>query len=291
MTVAMFPGQGTQFKGMGSDFWHTSQDVAERASKILGYSITELCLSDPDNLLSLTQYTQPAIYVVNALAYYRWRDLGHEAAALIGHSLGEYSALLAAECFDFETGLRLVQKRGALMGAAGGGGMAAVINCPADVLETLLKSNGLNGIDSANYNSPTQIVIAGPTDLLQKASTLLSERRIRCIMLNVSAPFHSRYMRRVQEEFAEFLHGFRFTDPGIPVISNATARPYGPGEVASLLVRQIAEPVRWIDTIRALMGWGYRDFVEIGGDPSRMGGAVLSKLVEDIRRAERTSVV
>lgn len=147
MNVLLFPGQGAQYKWMGQQLWGDYAHLADTASCILGYSVVDLCLHDPQNRLRQTQYTQPALYMVNALNYYRWQEQGGQVDALAGHSLGEYSALLAAGCFDFETGLRMVQKRGQLMSE--------------DLLHALLHDNGLDTIDLANLNSPTQIVIAG----------------------------------------------------------------------------------------------------------------------------------
>ncbi|HDR9511996.1 [acyl-carrier-protein] S-malonyltransferase [Burkholderia cepacia] len=285
MNVLLFPGQGAQYKGMGQDLWAAYPRLVDAASHLLGYSIADLCLHDPHHQLRLTQYTQPALYVLNALGWYRWQEAGGTVDALAGHSLGEYSALLVAGCFDFETGLRLVQKRGQLMGEARGGAMAAVLGMSADALQTFLREHGLDSIDLANLNSPTQSVIAGDTATINQAAALLVARDVQCVPLNVSAPFHSRYMREVQQVFATFLRDFTFQDPVIPVIANATARPYGAGQVAELLARQIASPVWWTDSIRYLMGQDLDfSYQEIGADPKRIGGTVLGKLVDETRR-------
>ena len=283
MNVLLFPGQGAQYRGMGSDLFPAYPELAEAASHILGYSIVDLCLRDPHDQLRLTQYTQPAVYVANALAYYRWQEAGVRPDALAGHSLGEYSALLAAGCFDFPTGLRLVQKRGQLMGEAGGGGMAAVLGMRAEALQALLRDSALDDIDLANLNSPTQSVIAGRASAIAAAEKLLSARGVRCVVLNVSAPFHSRYMQGAQRAFADFLRGFTFADTRIPVIANVTARPYAPGQVASLLAQQIASPVLWTDSIHYLRAQADFTYVEIAADPNRIGGIPLTKLVEEIR--------
>jgi trans-AT polyketide synthase, acyltransferase and oxidoreductase domains len=286
MNVLFFPGQGTQYKGMGKDLFSVYPELVETSSQILGYSILDLCLNDPQNQLRLTQYTQPAIYVVNALRLYQRREAGEVADAVAGHSLGEYLALLAAGCFDFEVGLRLVKKRGELMHQATGGAMAAVLGMRSEALQAFLRDNRLETVDIANFNSPTQLVIAADTPSIVAAEKLLSASNVRCSVLNVSAPFHSRYMRPAQETFEKYLRDFTFKDPSIPVIANATARPYPPGQVAQLLTRQISSPVLWTDSIRYLMGQGDFAYVEIGADPKRVGGAVLSKLVDEIRRTE-----
>jgi len=273
MKVVVFPGQGSQYKGMGKDLFKLYPAETGRASALLGYDIEELCVSDPARQLGKTQYTQPALYVVNALAWYSRQE--PRPAYLAGHSLGEYNALLAAGAFDFETGLRLVQKRGALMSAASGGAMAAVLGLSATAVRRKLDEGGYADIDVANYNTPTQTVVAGTQDGIIRLVKELDAQGIRVVPLNVSAPFHSRYMQAAAEEFAAFLRSFSFSRLGIPVISNVTARPYG-NDVADLLSRQIASPVQWTDTVRYLMGKGVSDFDEIGG-------SLLSKMVAEIR--------
>jgi trans-AT polyketide synthase/acyltransferase/oxidoreductase domain-containing protein len=286
MQVLLFPGQGSQYKGMGQDLWAAYPALVDEASSILGYSIRDLCLNDPQQQLGLTHFTQPALYVVNALNFYRWQEGGHHAGAVAGHSLGEYSALLAGDAFDFATGLRLVQKRGQLMSEASGGGMAAVLGMRVEALEDFLREQGVEGIDIANHNSPNQSVIAGDVVTLTRAEHLLQARGVNCVRLNVSAAFHSRHMQKAQQEFTLFLREFALKDPRLPVIANVTARPYQPGEVASLLAQQIASTVRWTESVRYLMGMGEVDYVEMGADPKRMGGRVLSKMVDEIRRTE-----
>src|SRR5436305_5494221 len=162
MTVFLFPGQGSQRIGMGNTLFDEFKAITARADEILGYSIKELCLQDPHQQLGQTQFTQPALYVVNALSYLKkMKEAGQAPAYVSGHSLGEYNALFAAGAFDFETGLQLVKKRGELMSQATGGGMAAVIGFTLEQVDQILKEYGLTSIDIANYNTPTQIVLAG----------------------------------------------------------------------------------------------------------------------------------
>jgi trans-AT polyketide synthase/acyltransferase/oxidoreductase domain-containing protein len=281
-SAVLFPGQGAQFKGMGKSLFPIYRDLSRRASDILGYSIEELCLEDHKKRLNLTQFTQPAIYVVNAMAYWKWRasiasDFSLDFVA--GHSLGEYNALLAADVFDFEMGLKLVKKRGELMGAAAGGGMAAVVGMDAEIVQQLLDENHLQDIDLANFNTPRQLVIAGPKATIAKAEKLFTEKKGRCVVLNVSAPFHSRYMRPAQKEFAAYLDAFTFDHPKIPVVANATARPYQAGKIAETLADQICSPVRWTCSIRYLMGQGVTDYHE-------SGSTILIKMVDEIREME-----
>lgn len=281
MKAVIFPGQGSQFKGMGKELFPLFPEQVRNASEILGYSLEDLCLNDREGLLSRTQYTQPALYVVNALHYYRTQAEHGTKAPLFfaGHSLGEYNALHAAGVFSFETGLRLVQKRGELMGRAGGGGMAAVLGPSAQDLRGMLDEHRLHGIDIANLNTPTQTVIAGDHEALAAAAQLFARMNLRYVPLNVSAPFHSRHMQPVQAEFADFLRGFSFEAPKAAVIANATARPYDGRRIADTLARQIANPVHWVDSIRYVMGKGEVEFQELGA-------TILSRMVNEIRSTQ-----
>ncbi|MEC5160163.1 malonyl CoA-acyl carrier protein transacylase [Janthinobacterium sp. CG_23.3] len=281
MKAILFPGQGAQFKGMGKGLFEAYPQETALASEILGYPVDALCLHDSDNRLRQTAYTQPALFVVNALAYYALRD---DAAAplrvdyVAGHSLGEYNALLAAGAFDFATGVKLVKKRGELMGGAAGGGMAAVLGMPACKVTQLLREHQIDSIDLANFNTPTQFVIAGPTADIARASALFGREGVQCLPLNVSAPFHSRYMKDVQRQYARHLGQFTFQAPRLPVIANATARPYQSGDVAQLLCDQIANSVLWSDSIRYLRRQGVTEYQEIGA-------TFLGKMVKEIVQA------
>jgi len=264
---------------MGKELFDAYSTLTRRASEILGYDLVRLCVEDPDKQLDQTQYTQPALYVVNALGYLQKRDAGEARGDFFaGHSLGEYNALLAAEAFDFEAGLRLVQRRGELMGRAAGGTMAAVIGVEAPRLAALLAEAGLESIDLANYNTPRQTVIAGPKEDIARARRVLTEQKekIRFIPLSVSAPFHSRYMAEVRREFAAFVQGFSFARLTAPVIANATAQPYEDHRIAELLCEQIAAPVRWTDSIRYLLARGAVMFEEIHAQS-------LTRMVREIR--------
>ncbi|WP_069883777.1 ACP S-malonyltransferase [Streptomyces luteocolor] len=278
MKVYGFPGQGSQAKGMGKDLFDEFPEETALADAVLGYSIRELCVEDPRRELKLTQFTQPALYVVSALTWLRTRrEDPTPPDYLVGHSLGEYVALFAAGAFDFETGLRLVARRGELMSRAAGGRMAAVLGRDLATVERTLAEHGLTGLDIANHNAPAQFVLAGPADEIDRAKPAFEGIGAHYVTLNVSAPFHSRYLRDTAEEFGRYLDGFALRDPAIPVIANAHARPYGPGQVKELLARQIASPVRWTDTVRRLMAHGDFEFRELGP------GAVLRKLVTKIK--------
>ena len=264
--AVLFPGQGAQSKGMGRELFAAFSKETHLASQVLEYSIERLCLEDPEGLLDQTRYTQVAIYVVNALGYYQLLRAAPpcKIAFLMGHSVGEYNALLAAEVFDFETGLRLVMKRGELMGKILGGAMAAVLGASSERIRELLGGSGLNDIDLANYNTPTQTVISGPATSIERAMGMLAEQRIEARRLRVSGAFHSRYMSEAQRSFIEYSQALTFTAPSIPVIANVTGRPYEPERILETLSAQITSPVRWADSVRYVQSQGEVDFVEIG---------------------------
>ncbi|WP_329110184.1 ACP S-malonyltransferase [Micromonospora sp. NBC_01699] len=278
LDVYVFPGQGAQAKGMGRELFDRFPELVARADAILGYSLRELCLDDPDRNLRNTEYTQPALYVVNALTWLATlQEGGRLPDYLLGHSLGEFAALFASGVYDFDTGLRLVAERGRLMGRVSGGMMAAVSAIDADLVQRVLDDADLSEVDIANYNAPTQTVIAGPAEAINRALALFKAEGARCAPLNVSAPFHSRYMATAAAEFGRLLDVTTFSAPKIPVISNVDARPYRADGVADTMRRQIVSPVRWTDSVRLLMGLGEFRVRELGP------GQVLTKLVARIR--------
>lgn len=284
MTAYIFPGQGSQSKGMGKDLFSQFPDIVSQANEILGYSITELCLDDPHNQLNSTQYTQPALYTVNAMHYLKKKEEGKPSPKFVaGHSLGEYSALFAANVFDFATGLKLVKKRGELMSQAQGGGMAAIIGLPAEKIQKVLNEHDLKEVVIANYNTHSQFVISGKKRDVSKAQTIFEESGASLVVpLNVSGAFHSPFMSSAQKEFEIFVKNFKFSSPSIPVIANCSSRPY-PGvdeDIALNLAKQITHPVLWTDSIQYMIAQGSDEFDEIGP------GKVLSGLVRRIRNGQ-----
>ena len=275
----VFPGQGSQRVGMGDGLFDRYPEIEAQANAVLGYSIRELCLKDPLRQLGQTQFTQPALFTVNAMAY---RDAvassGQGGDLLAGHSLGEYNALHAAGVVDFATGLKLVQKRGEIMSRIKGGGMAAVIGLAADEVTEILGHSSVTTLDVANENSPLQTVVSGLEQDVRSAAKLFAEiPGCTYIPLMVSGAFHSRYMQAARDEFETFMQQFVFAAPKIPVISNVQARPYVPDQIQATLSLQLTHPVKWTETIQVMLGAGINEFREVGP------GEVLSKLIRVIR--------
>jgi len=276
--IYVFPGQGSQSVGMGGELFDQFSEMVNQADEVLGYSIKDLCLNDPEKKLGLTDYTQPALYIVNALTYLsKTEEASLRPDFVAGHSLGEYNALFAAGVFDFITGLKLVQKRGQIMVKVTGGGMAAVIGMQPDKIKQVLKDASFESIDIANLNSPKQTVISGRKEDIDAVKTVFEDAGVRLfIPLKVSGAFHSRYMQDAQNEFAGFLKSFEFQPVQIPVIANYTAAPYQDGETINNMTQQISSPVRWVESIQYLKQQPEPEFEEVGP------GNVLTKLIKQI---------
>ncbi|MFE6286677.1 ACP S-malonyltransferase [Streptomyces sp. NPDC057877] len=284
MTVAhVFAGQGSQRVGMGADLLGSYPNLVRQADAALGYSIADLCLNGPAERLSDTRYTQPAIYVVDALAYVdSVRTTGVIPDVVAGHSLGEYAALFAAGAFDFRTGLEIVARRAALMAEAGAGAMAAVIGLAESEVREVLDAEDTD-VDLANLNAPDQIVVSGSPAGIRQVTQALSPRATAVVPLPVSGAFHSRHMRPAAETFDRFLRQYVFGRLKIPVIANATARPYEDTGIRELLSRQLWSPVRWTDTVHHLLTLPDCELREIGP------GNVLTGLTRRIREAREAA--
>ncbi|MDR3491854.1 MAG: ACP S-malonyltransferase [Gammaproteobacteria bacterium] len=277
MITYLFPGQGSQHKGMGENLFSEFPDITQQADAILGYSISTLCLADPEQKLNQTQFTQPALYTVNALSYLKKiKDTKRRPDFVLGHSLGEYNALFAAGVFDFATGLRLVQKRGELMSQEKNGAMAAVIGMKINELENFLDND--NNVSIANHNSYLQTVISGLKNNLDTSILALQKlNSVTVIPLKVSGAFHSPCMQPAQEKFTEFLNQFTFSVPALPVLANINAEIYHPATIKKNLSAQLAGTVRWTSSIEALLAYKNMEFEELGP------GKVLSGLVQKIK--------
>ncbi|MFE9389395.1 ACP S-malonyltransferase [Streptomyces sp. NPDC006784] len=272
-----FPGQGSQAQGMGAELFDRFPAETATADAVLGYSVRELCEHNPQGRLRQTEYTQPALYTVSALAYLA--RLAEDPAPpdyLVGHSLGEYAALFAAGVFDFETGLRMVARRGELMGQVATGSMAAVVGCDLPAVESLIA--GIDDVHIANINAADQIVLAGSDSGLDAVKPLAEAAGARYGRLRVGGALHSPFVSEAAEEFGRFLAGLPLKEPQIPVIANVDARPHDAAGLVHRLTRQMDHPVRWLDSVRYLRQRGPFEFVELGP------GRVLRNLVARIEK-------
>jgi [acyl-carrier-protein] S-malonyltransferase len=283
----IFPGQGSQYAGMGREFYTRypeARAVFAEADQALGFSITDLCFTGPAEELNQTVNTQPAVLAASLACLAVLTRAGLKPAAVAGHSLGEYTALVAAGSLSCADAVRLVQKRGRYMQEAvpvGQGGMAAVMGLSAAELEAICRQASAAGVvEAVNFNCPGQVVIAGETAALQEALALAKKAGARrCVMLAVSAPFHSTLMQPAGEKLAAGLTSVLISDPVIPVVANVNADfVRNADEVRKALIQQVYNPVRWEESILRLAGAGIGTFIEVGP------GRVLSGLVKKICR-------
>ena len=283
----LFPGQGSQFAGMGKDLadnFAAARQVFEEADEALSFSISKLCFEGPEEELQLTENTQPAILSVSVAAHRVLRAEGFPAPAFVaGHSLGEYAALVAAGAISLADAVGTVRARGRYMQEAvpvGTGAMAAVIGGDRLEIEKLCAQASENLVCSvANINSPNQVVIAGNVEAVDRAMELLKGVAKRVIKLNVSAPFHCALMKPAQDRLAFELGQLSFSEPAIPVVTNVDARVMTePADLRDSLLRQVSSPVRWLESMELLLQQGVGTFVEVGP------GKVLSGLMRQINR-------
>lgn len=287
----VFPGQGSQSPGMGkelADNVPAARQVFEEADEALGFAISRLCFEGPAEDLQLTENTQPAILTVSVAAFRAMMALGISAPAFVaGHSLGEYSALVAAGALSLSDAVRTVRARGRYMQEAvpvGTGAMAAVIGAELGDIQRICEETSENQVCSiANFNSPGQAVIAGNTEAVDRAVERLQAVAKRVIKLKVSAPFHCALMKPAQDRLAQDLERLDFKEPAMPVVTNVDARATtAPDELRDALVRQVSAPVRWVDSMQLLIEQSVDTFVEVGP------GKVLSGLMRQISRDVKT---
>jgi len=285
----LFPGQGSQIVGMGRELaalYPVARHTFQEADEALGFSISKLCFEGPEDDLKMTEVTQPAILTSSVAVFRVLQEKGVGPQFVAGHSLGEYSAHVAAGTIDFGDAVRAVNKRGRYMQEAvpaGKGAMAAILAMPLADLKTICDEAGQGEVVSpANINSPEQIVISGATAAVQRAADLAKERGAkRAIMLPVSAPFHCALMQPAQDRLAEDLQQIVFNTPEVPVISNIDAQPKTEAEASRrALISQVTGAVQWLGCVRKLIELGANTFVEVGP------GRVLTGLMRQIDRSQ-----
>lgn len=292
--ILLFPGQGSQYVGMGKKLSESSpaaKAVLERADAALGFSLSDMLYNGPEDKLTRTDNTQPAIFTVSLMAMEVVKSAGVSFDFVAGHSLGEYSALCAAGAFSFEDGLKLVRLRGTLMAQAGDkspGSMAAILGLEADKLGAVLADASSAGVVvAANYNSPSQIVISGSVAGVQAAAKLAETAGAKkVVMLAVSGAFHSPLMEFAVAGLKEGLAKVAIKAPSVPLISNVEAQPVSdPEATRSLLLRQLTSPVRWVESMQAALALDAKEALEVGP------GKVLMGLARGISRDMKVTPV
>ncbi len=283
----LFPGQGSQQVGMGADICEASalaRSVFQQAETVLGMHLARLCFQGPEQELRQTANAQPAIMVTSLACLAAALESGlidRRPAFLAGHSLGEYTALVAAGALPFEEGLTLVRRRGLLMEDAGQrkpGTMAAILGLDEDAAAELCR---LAGAEPCNYNAPTQVVVGGPPQAVAAALTLARERGARALPLAVSGAFHTSLMAEAAADFASLVEGVSLSDPAIPVVANADGRIMTTAEdVRAELNRQMVSPVLWRQSVSAMAQAGAATFLEVG--PGRVLTGLVGRTVPGV---------
>jgi len=291
MIAYIFPGQGSQNPGMGKDLadkFPAARQVFEEADEALGFALSDLCFNGPAEELLLTENTQPAILTTSVAALRAMESEGFRKPDFVaGHSLGEYSALVAAGALSLTDAVRTVRKRGQYMQAAvpvGTGAMAAILGADVETVAAACAEAEQGDVCSAaNINSPNQIVIAGAAEAIDRAIEIVKARGAkRAVKLNVSAPFHCALMMPAQERLALGLNELEFKDLSAPLVTNVDARPINKGaDARDALIRQVSQPVRWLQSVEFLATHGVQTFIEVGP------GKVLSGLLRQINRELR----
>jgi [acyl-carrier-protein] S-malonyltransferase len=281
----VFPGQGSQSVGMGkalADAHPTLKQLYDEASSVLGYDVAALCFEGPAERLNLTEHTQPALLVSSIAALRAFEPAGIKPIAVAGHSLGEYSALVAADGLSYRDAVGIVQKRGRYMSEAvpqGTGLVAALLGLNADpVKEICREAASVGAVQAANFNSPGQVVIAGEKPAVERAIEIAKTKGCKKVIpLPVSVPVHTPLMQRAADRLAGDLAAIRWADLKMPLINNAEAKPITKaGEIQASLVRQLPSSVLWEDSVKAMAAMGVKTFIEVGP------GVVLTGLIKRI---------
>jgi len=281
MIAFVFPGQGSQYVGMGKNIVKFSRDLFEVAGNILGLDLERLCIEGPDTELNKTENTQPAILTVSYALLRKVFELGIKPEYVSGHSLGEYTAALCAEVFSFSDAIKITRKRGKLMQEAlpeGKGAMTAILGLDEEKVKEICKSVTNGYVELANINCPGQIVISGEASAVREASELAKQKGAKkVVQLQVSIPSHCMLMKSASEKFEEFLKDFELQDAKFSIISNSDASEKRTvTEIINSLVKQLYTPVRWQECVKYMISKGVDTFIEIGP------GKVLSGLIKRI---------
>ncbi|GIM47551.1 malonyl CoA-acyl carrier protein transacylase [Collibacillus ludicampi] len=283
----VFPGQGAQTVGMGkemADQFGEARSVFAEADEALGFKLSDLIFSGPEDKLRLTYYTQPALLTTSIAIYRVFAKEGFVPAFLAGHSLGEYSALVVAGAMDFSDAVRIVHARGKFMDEAvpaGVGSMSAVMGAERNLIEEICRqvTAEVGPVELANINCPGQIVISGKAEAVEEAGNRLSANGAKIVRLSVSGPFHSSLMQPAAEKLQQVLEEVEIRDAAVPVVANVSARPVvKAAEIREVLYQQVSASVLWEDSVRFMLDEGVEAFVEIGS------GKVLSGLIKKVNR-------
>lgn len=286
----VFPGQGSQSVGMGKllyDAYPSLKSVYDEASSVLGYDVAALCFAGPAERLNLTEFTQPALLVSSMAAFTLLEPVGLKPIAVAGHSLGEYSALVAAGGLGFRDAVGLVQKRGRYMSEAvapGTGLVAALLGMTAETVKDVCRLASPTGVvAAANFNSPGQVVIAGEKAAVERAIELAKTQGCKkAILLPVSVPVHTPLMQQAADRLAQDLAGVRWADLRAPLVNNAEAKAISrANEIQASLIRQLPSSVLWEDTVRTMGTMGVTTFVEVG--PGTVLTGLIKRILPDAR--------
>lgn len=289
MKAHVFPGQGSQFPGMARDLYDScarAKELFEDANDILGFRITDVMFEGTDDAVKSTDIAQPAIFLHSVISHFLAMERGEDRPDMVaGHSLGEFSALVANGALDFEDGLRLVRTRAGAMQECCGkvpGAMAAIIKLPAEKIEEICAA--IPGVVPANYNHDSQIVISGTTEAVEEArARMLEAGAKRALLLQVGGAFHSPLMEPAKEILAEAIERTSFHTPVCPVYQNVTAEPTtDPEIIRANLLAQLTSPVRWTQSVRRMVSDGAEEFIEFG--PGQVLTGLCSKIVSALAK-------